>query len=225
MTDLLKEGYHVFTDFDGTVTKVDTLVYLLNKFGDPSWQDIEKQLEEGRINENAALNLEIDTLRVCWDEAITSLKDGVEIDPDFGRFINLLNSYSIPYYILSGGFEEIIRELLSNYPVPVSHIRANNTEISGDRWRVIPSRIERIKGLCNHCKSFSVVEAKRQGYKTIYIGDGTTDRCPVSQADIIFAKGSLAEFCKAQHIIFHPFTDFCDVCNILEIMFTSQNNK
>ena len=47
----------------------------------------------------------------------------------------------------------------------------------------------------------------------IYIGDGTTDRCPGSRADLLFAKGSLADWCEregVEHVRWKGFGDVLD---------------
>jgi len=205
----------IFSDFDGTITQTDTLVYLLDNYGAKDWWDIENSLMKGEITEIEALRREIDTLNVSWSEAMTALKREVKIAPGFSEFVQWTEVNSIPFIILSGGFEEISREYLSENGFRSVEIRANQIEVAGNKWKVMPSGRRKIKGLCNHCKSSSVVDAKETGHFTIYIGDGTTDRCPASNADLVFAKGDLAEFCKKEGINFVPFKDFYDVLSIM----------
>lgn len=53
-------------------------------------------------------------------------------------------------------------------------------------------------------------------YKTIiYIGNGYSDRCPISKADQVLAKDRLREFCIREKIAFQPFRCFKDVNRIL----------
>ena len=64
---------------------------------------------------------------------------------------------------------------------------------------------------CGNCKSAHLIDRKKRGDATVYIGDGATDRCPAQVADVVFATGFLAHFCEAQHIPFIPFETFDDV--------------
>ena len=45
----------------------------------------------------------------------------------------------------------------------------------------------------------------------IFIGDGVSDQCAVSQADIVIATGSLLDICIDKNIAHIPFENFDDV--------------
>jgi 2-hydroxy-3-keto-5-methylthiopentenyl-1-phosphate phosphatase len=56
-----------------------------------------------------------------------------------------------------------------------------------------------------------------KGYKkTVYIGDGFSDRHISEKVDILFAKSALAEYCNSKGIKFFPFETFNDVINKLK---------
>ena len=66
-------------------------------------------------------------------------------------------------------------------------------------------------GHCGMCKALPVRRAKARGHRAVYIGDGYSDRCAVSEADVVFAKDSLAEHCLANGIPYHAFASLADV--------------
>ncbi len=203
----------VFSDFDGTVTSVDTSVFLLERFGSPAWREIEDRMLSGEITEMKGYAQEIASLRVSKAEALRQLADNIEIDPGFSNFVEMLRQYGLPFVILSGGIDFIIETLLKRNGFSHLEIRANSARVEGERWRLIPSRQPRIKGLCNHCKSFSIAQIKEESLRIVYIGDGLTDRCPAGYADIVFAKGELADYCTAEGISFHPYRDFDNIAD------------
>ena len=45
----------------------------------------------------------------------------------------------------------------------------------------------------------------------IFIGDGLSDRFAVREADLVFAKHDLLQYCLANGIAFEPFRAFADV--------------
>ncbi len=45
----------------------------------------------------------------------------------------------------------------------------------------------------------------------VFIGDGMSDRCAVDTADWVFAKGTLATYCRQRGIQYTPFATFADV--------------
>ena len=50
-----------------------------------------------------------------------------------------------------------------------------------------------------------------RGDAIVYVGDGATDRCPASLADVVFATGFLADSCTRKGIPFFPYETFGDV--------------
>ena len=51
---------------------------------------------------------------------------------------------------------------------------------------------------------------------TIYVGDGLSDVCPALEADIVFAKDSLASHLEAERKFHTAFRDLGDVCAFFE---------
>ena len=78
-------------------------------------------------------------------------------------------------------------------------------------WRVRPAASPRINALCNHCKSHWLVSAREAGDRIVYIGDGTTDRCPAGHADLLFAKSGLRRWCEERWIAHQPFESFHEI--------------
>ena len=61
------------------------------------------------------------------------------------------------------------------------------------------------------CKCDRVRPHQAAGTTVVYVGDGLSDFCVAEQADVVFARSSLAEFCEREEIAFTPFEDFFDV--------------
>ena len=45
----------------------------------------------------------------------------------------------------------------------------------------------------------------------VYVGDGLSDRCPCTYSELVFAKGDLLDFCKANDVDHVEFKNFRDV--------------
>jgi 2-hydroxy-3-keto-5-methylthiopentenyl-1-phosphate phosphatase len=48
---------------------------------------------------------------------------------------------------------------------------------------------------CGMCKQAPITDASRRGRSTVLVGDGTSDRKAALLADVVFAKGALAQWC------------------------------
>ena len=59
----------IYTDFDGTISERDSLVWLLDHYVGSAWLEIEAQVDEGRLNDEEGLQREIAMLRAPWREA------------------------------------------------------------------------------------------------------------------------------------------------------------
>jgi 2-hydroxy-3-keto-5-methylthiopentenyl-1-phosphate phosphatase len=61
------------------------------------------------------------------------------------------------------------------------------------------------------------------GYRVMYIGDGLSDISPAKQAQHIFARGELLDYCKQAELDYTPFVDLNDVVKGLELLETGAN--
>ncbi|MBL7033028.1 MAG: MtnX-like HAD-IB family phosphatase [Candidatus Delongbacteria bacterium] len=204
----------VFLDFDGTITEVDTLVLLLDRFAPPSWWDIENEVLAGGLNEKESLQREMDCIRVDWETARAFLLQEARLRPGFRELIDWLRQREIPVTVLSGGFRRNIETVFTREGIDLP-VCANEAEVTGERWRVIPAPHPRLRDRCNHCKSWHLEQARSRGSKIIYLGDGTTDRCASGVADFVFARDNLLSWCREQGINHLSFTDFHGVLQAL----------
>ena len=188
----------IFTDFDGTVTLTDSLVFLLDRYAGESWYEIEDRVDAGTLPEKEGLHQEIALLAAPFQEALSALLAELPVDPGFAGFAALCRERGWPLSILSGGLRPVIEALLEREGLAGIPVHSNDLAFDGDgRWRVVPAATPRIRDLCNHCKTWWLRQAEGP---RVYIGDGTTDRCPSSEADLVFAKGGLARWCEKEGI-------------------------
>jgi 2-hydroxy-3-keto-5-methylthiopentenyl-1-phosphate phosphatase len=66
-------------------------------------------------------------------------------------------------------------------------------------------------GMTVMCKCDRVWHWRRKGYRVMFIGDGVSDECAVSQADIVLATSRLREVCESKGIDHTPFDTFDEV--------------
>jgi 2-hydroxy-3-keto-5-methylthiopentenyl-1-phosphate phosphatase len=79
-------------------------------------------------------------------------------------------------------------------------------------------------GKCGSCKLSRVRAARERGASFVfYAGDGISDECPAPHVDLVFAKGSLAAFCRREGIDFVPFGSFRDIQECVETMLRDES--
>ena len=102
----------VFCDFDGTITQVDVTDQILTQLAHPSWREIEQEWMLGLIGSRECLERQIALVDAPVEE-LHSVIDGVAIDDEFSAFCRFARRRRIPLYILSDGFDEVIRRVLA----------------------------------------------------------------------------------------------------------------
>ncbi len=201
---------HIFSDFDGTITEKDTLVFLAERLGGgvDMVRAIGRLIQEGKISLRDGIAAEMRSIRVPFDEAVKLLRDEVAIDSGFAGFSSWCREAGVPLTVVSAGFHEIIDLFLPESRFPDLEILANRLrpgEASGWQCEF------RDKSEFGHDKSRLVHSARTEGFYTVFVGDGLSDRAPAEVADEVFAKHTLAEYCQSLGINCLEFSGFDDV--------------
>ena len=58
------------------------------------------------------------------------------------------------------------------------------------------------------CKAAILRRLRRPGDIVLVFGDGPSGACPAREADLVFARGHLADVCKQEGLEWRPLTDF-----------------
>jgi 2-hydroxy-3-keto-5-methylthiopentenyl-1-phosphate phosphatase len=209
----INASVRVFVDFDGTISVGDTTDLILERFADPSWQAIEADWVTGRIGSRECLARQIDLIRAT-PEALDAFAKGSAIDPHFADFAALCATHGLPVSIVSDGLDRIATSMLARAGLHLP-IVANHLEWLGDdRWRLgFPHAREDCRSSAGHCKC-ATLAAEPSGLRVL-VGDGRSDFCAASAADLVIAKGALAHYCGRNRIPFEPFTDFAGATAVL----------
>ncbi len=209
---------HIFTDFDGTITEQDTLVFLAtNLGGGPQMvKTIGRLIREGTLSLREGIAAEMRSIRRPFDEAAELLRERVRIDPGFIPLARWCEEKGIPVTVLSAGFHQFIDLFIPRDELPQLEILANNiypNEKTG--WRC-EFRDDTPWG---HDKSQPLRASRKQGEYVIFIGDGLSDRAAAAAADEVFAKHSLAEYCRGRGVNCHEYQTFDEILKNLQKRF------
>ena len=203
---------HIFSDFDGTITEKDTLVFLATHLGGgPDMvQAIGRLIREGTITLAEGIAAEMRSIRAPFETAVELLREHVTIDPAFNPFARWCEEKQIPLTILSAGFYQNIELFISRDEFPHLEILANNIRPN----EKIGWQCEfRDKSDYGHDKSLALKDAHKRGEYVIFIGDGLSDRAAAEEADEVFAKHehSLVQYCRDRGIKFREFQTFDEI--------------
>ncbi|MBL8186396.1 MAG: HAD-IB family phosphatase [Acidobacteria bacterium] len=209
---------HIFSDFDGTISQKDTLVFLATNLGGgvEMVQTIGRLIREGSITLSEGIAAEMRSIRRPFADAEALLREQVQIDPGFPAFAAWCETNAIPLTILSAGFHQLIDLFIRREEFPHLEILANTLNPDAEKgWQCV----FRDKSGWGHDKSLAIKAAKKRGEHTVFIGDGLSDRGAAEAADEVFAKHSLVDHCRKTGIPFHEYQTFDDVLKHLQDRF------
>jgi 2,3-diketo-5-methylthio-1-phosphopentane phosphatase len=205
---------HIFSDFDGTITEKDTLVFLATRLGGGAQmvEAIGRLIREDQLSLRDGIAAEMRSIRKPFSEAVRLLEKEVRIDPGFSALAHWCEAGKIPLTVLSAGFHQIIDLFITSDDYPRLEIIANDLRPDvRSGWQCI----FRDNTPFGHDKSEALRAARKRGEYVIFIGDGLSDRAAAEAADEVFAKHSLAEYCRARDISCHEYANFSEILNYL----------
>ncbi len=176
-------------DFDGTISVVDTLVYISTKFYPLQSKIWSKKIKSGEYNILQWLKIFEETFNIDEKDYLKALDD-ITIDPFFKEFAE-----KNEVRIVSGGFTYNIDYILRRNGIQNVKIYANTLEfIEKNKIRLEMNYLNESCILCGVCKRDIYYKYKKEYDWIVYIGDGITDVCVAEFCDEIYAlKGYYLE--------------------------------
>ena len=211
----------IFCDFDGTVTQLDVTDQILSQLAHPSWREIEREWMLGLIGSRECLERQIALVNAPLGE-LHAVIDAVAVDAEFAAFCQFARRRRFPLYLLSDGFDYIIRRVLKGAGVARqfrtgANLFASALRVEGRRLTPsFPHSPEPCPHGCATCKQALIRRLRDGRQPVVFIGDGMSDRFAVEVADVVFAKRHLLAHCRANGIACHAFDTFEDVQATLE---------
>jgi len=208
-------GFRVFIDFDNTITQGDVLDGIIETFSTSrEWRILEEAWTAGRITTRACLEGQVRGLRVTWPELSRHL-DQVRLDPGFARLRDLLRREEVELTILSDNFDLILEHILRQNGLADVARRANHLELAtGGLVPSFPYGNPDCPG-CAHCKKIHFMPPHRDARRVVFIGDGRSDICAATHADIVFAKTSLLSHLRRSAIPCLAYGNLSEVADAL----------
>lgn len=203
-------GWTILCDFDGTISVEDVIDSLLDRYGRPGWEQLERDWRAGRIGSRTCMSGQVALLDMSRDELDAHLAE-VWIDHSFPAFVAKARELGLPIHVVSDGLDYAIHRILGRHglgdlPVSANHLAPG---IPPQRWR-LTSPFQAAGCASGTCKCACVEQGRAAGRKTLLIGDGASDFCAADRVDFVFAKHRLIEHCRAAGIAYVPITGFED---------------
>jgi len=210
----MHEKIVLLSDFDGTVTDIDTGIYVLSKFANGDWRELDNRLTHGEITFEECLREQYGMINHPKNEILKMVETAVAVRRYFGDVVNCCKEKGIELKLVSGGLDFCIKHILERNNLDVDFIAPKTTfGVSGITLE-FPSITDTTSF---NFKDDTVRRYQREGYNVVYVGDGYGDYYAIKEANLRFAmKDSIsARLCHANNVTFHEITDFEPVLQIV----------
>lgn len=203
-------------DFDGTITEADVSFMLLDAFADGDWRQRLKEYESGKISVGRFNTEAFAMVKADRGSLLEAVRGKVKIRPGFSELVACCRRKGFRFVIVSNGLDFYIKETLRK-------IGMGDIEVFSARTRFHSGGLEVQyigpggRQLDNDFKGLYVNSFLGEGYRIIYVGNGSSDLAPAKQCHYIFATGTLLTRCRQTNLDCTSFTDFNEVIRVLEL--------
>jgi len=212
----------VFCDFDGTFAVQDVGSTLAKRHAGDRRPALWARLTRGELNA-WQYNMELlDGLRLPEAELDAFLRT-VELDPGAPALVRWCEERSVPFRILSDGFDRNLDRIQQLTGVRFAY-DANRLWYEDGAWRIAASAPDPTctcgTGLCKRAR-IAAFRSLHPGACIVHVGNGrVSDLCGALAADVVFAKDTLADALAADGVAFERFQTLNDVVDGLERLST-----
>jgi HAD superfamily phosphoserine phosphatase-like hydrolase len=200
-------------DFDGTVAREDVGNRFFSAFtrDRAAWDAIIDEWLAGTLGGRKVLARECRLMDVD-EERAAAFVAGRAIDPSFPDFVAAARAAGGDVAIASDGLLFYVRRILDAHGLDHVPARANGARfVDGGLVPEFGSPDGTGCGRCGTCKGAVLAELARGHARTVFVGDGLSDRCGARAAGTVYAKHALLDYCRREGIAATPFETFADV--------------
>ena len=211
-------GIVVLCDFDGTVSEIEASLAILRHFIPGQWERYERPWLEKEISTHDCLGYQFTMLKVPVEEMARFASDNIGLRGGFKEFVAWCRARGHGLVITSSGVDFYIKAILDRNGLGDVPFVADRTHWVDEIGHIAEEGLfNEDCDWCGNCKLELLKLYRGRKTKIVYVGDGATDECPASKADLVLARAALLEFCKKEELgNCLPFRDFYDVRKAIE---------
>jgi 2-hydroxy-3-keto-5-methylthiopentenyl-1-phosphate phosphatase len=199
----------VFCDFDGTITNQDTTDVVLRELALPDWVALEEAWVAGQISAAECMRRQVALIQGD-DAALEAVLERIELRAGFQNFVRWCEANDLPLVVVSDGVDHLINHVLRRHGLDRLPVVANRLVGSpGARRLENPWGASACAGASGVCKC--LISRAQERTCMVYIGDGRSDFCVAEEADLLFARSTLAAHCLERGLDFIPYDTFAEV--------------
>jgi 2-hydroxy-3-keto-5-methylthiopentenyl-1-phosphate phosphatase len=196
----------VFCDFDGTITTQETFVAAMKRHAPELSAELIPQMYAREITLREGVRRILESIPSAAYPEIIEWVAAQPQRPGFPEFVAFLQLHEIPFIVITGGLQEMVKTALK----PLTHhIHA----IYGVEVNTQSSHFQVSSPVEGQTELVSKVDIMRRhpAQESVVIGDSVTDLSMAQAGDVVFARDRLAQYLDEHDVAYLPWTDFHDI--------------
>ncbi|MBU1196667.1 MAG: HAD-IB family phosphatase [Proteobacteria bacterium] len=196
----------VFCDFDGTITRQETFVAMLNRFAPEKMKEFGEKIFQKKITLKQGVRGVVESIQSShYTDMVAYIRDK-EIRPGFEELLVFLKDADTPFIVISGGLKDSVELRLESYMDFIDGIYAPNIDTSEEFLKIV-SDFEEEDELMAKVRVMDLFPCDQ----SICIGDGATDQKMALHSTLVFARDRLAAFLDKKQVRYVPWENFSDI--------------
>lgn len=203
-------------DFDGTVTVEDVSFLLLDRFASGDWRKIHDEYEARKIPVGEFNRRVFGMVTASRKEMVDYMRGRFILRDGLPELVHTCSDLGIRLVIVSNGLDFYIEEILTDLKLKGVEFHAAETvfDPKGLKVRYVsPDGKEIMDGF----KEAYMRLFLKSGYRTIYVGNGSSDFPAAKLAHEIYAIDSLLRQCREANVKCSFFKDLKGIAESLRV--------
>ena len=198
----------IVSDFDDTVVIENVAEILLLQYAGSKWNDARRRYRDKLMTFREYQEEAFLDVTASRHEMMTYAQEKATLRAGFAELSRYCQDNSVPLAIVTIGLDFYVdavlqREGLSHIPTYTATTIFTTEGIEYSYPYTWDNCI-----LWGTCKCSILESYRARGYSIVYAGDGSSDICAASRADVIFARSHLAASCRAANAPYIQLDDF-----------------
>ena len=196
-------------DFDGTISLQDVGDALLRDLvaDQAAVRHMDQLYHEGRKGSRELTAWDMEVLPRD-PAALYAVVDALPLDDSFVDLVRVVKESGAAIEVVSDGVGFHVERMLARLGLHDLPVATNAATVGRGGDGVTFPYGHPACLVCGTCKRERIRAHQAAGRAVVFVGDGPSDRYAAHHADVIFAKWSLADWCRAQGIPYEPW-EFC----------------
>jgi len=202
-------------DFDGTITENDASFLILDAFVKEDWRKLFAEYKQNKISIGYFNTTAFGMIKASEQILLNIIKGKVRIRPGLHQLVDYCQKQSFKVVIVSNGLDFYIRSILRDMGLENLEVHAAETHFQPEGLKVQYIGPDGTQ-LDNDFKVAFTRLFLNQGYRVIYVGNGTSDFQAARLAHHVFARDGLLACCQETNLKCEPFDNLNNIVSGLE---------